>query len=44
MRRRLVHEQEIRRIKQQFDEREARFFAAAQDANRFENIVAAKKK
>ena len=43
MRRRLVHEQKIRRIEQQFDEREARFLAAAQDADRLENIVAAEK-
>ena len=44
MRRRLVHEQEIRRIEQQLDEREARFLAAAQDPDRFENIVAAEEK
>ena len=34
VRRRLVHEQEIRRIKEQLDEREARFLAAAQHADR----------
>ena len=42
MRRRLIHEQEIRRIEQQLHQREARLFAAAQDGHRLEDIVAAK--
>ena len=32
MRRRLVHEQEIRRIEQQLDQRQPALFAAAEDA------------
>ena len=44
VRRRLIHEQQIGRMEQQLDEREPRFLAAAQDADRFENVVAAKKK
>ena len=44
MRRRLVHQQKVRRIEQQLDEGEARFLAAAQNADRLENIVAAKEK
>ena len=39
--RRLVHEQQIRRIEQQLDQREARFFSAAQHGDRLEDIVAA---
>ena len=44
MRRRLVHQQQVRRIEQQFHQREPAFFAAAQDADLFENVVAAKQK
>ena len=44
MRRRLVHEQEIRRIEQQLDQREPRFFAAAEHADGLENVVAAEEK
>src|SRR6267143_4464850 len=42
--RRLVHEQKVRWIEQQPDERQSRFIATAQDANGFENIVAVKQK
>ena len=44
MRRRLVHEQQVRRIEQQSHQREPRFFATTQHAGGFENVVAAKKK
>ena len=44
MRRRLVHEQEVRRIEQKLNQRQPRFLAAAEHTDRFENIVAAKKK
>ena len=44
MRRRLVHQQQVRRIEQQFHQREPAFFAAAQDAHRLEHVVAAKQK
>ena len=44
MRRRLVHQQQIRRIEQQLDQREPRLFSAAQHAVVLENVVAAKKK
>ena len=42
MRRGLVHQQQVRRIEQQLHEREAAFFAAAQDAHFFEDVIAAK--
>ena len=44
MRGRLVHQQEIRRIEQQFDQRQPAFFAAAEHADFFEDVVAAKQK
>src|SRR5450432_4523882 len=44
VRRRLVHEQQVRRVEQQFHEREPAFFTAAQHADLFEDVVAAKKK
>src|SRR4030088_1538954 len=43
MRGRLIHEQEIWRIEQQFDQSQSRFFAPAQARDRFKNVVAAKK-
>ena len=42
--RRLVHQQQVRRIEQQFHQREPAFFAAAQHAHRLEDVVAAKQK
>src|SRR5206468_4097696 len=42
--RRLVHQQKVRRIEQQPDKGQSRFFAAAQNRDGFENIVAAKQK
>jgi hypothetical protein len=44
MRRRLVHQQQIWRVEQQFHQREPAFLAAAQHAYRLEDIVAAKQK
>ena len=37
--RRLVHEQEIWRVEQQFDQRQPALLAAAQHADNFKNIV-----
>ena len=42
VRRRLVHEQQVRRIEQQLHEREARLLAAAEHGDGLEDIVAAK--
>src|SRR4051812_18742774 len=44
VRRRLVHEQKIWRIKQEFHEREPAFLAAAQHTDLFEHVIADKKK
>ncbi len=44
MRRRLVHQQQVRRIEQQFHQREPALLAAAQHADLLEHIVAAKQK
>ena len=44
MRRRLVHQQQVRRIEQELHQREPAFFATAQYTHWFENIVAAKQK
>ncbi len=44
MGRRLVHEEEVGRIKEQLDQGETRFFTAAEHADRLENVVAAKEK
>ena len=41
VRRRLVHEQQVRRIEQQLHEREPAFFAAAQHADGLEDVVPA---
>ena len=40
VRRRLVHEQQVGRIEQQLDQAEARFFAAREDADFLEGVVA----
>src|SRR5262245_18021659 len=44
MRRRLIHEQEVRRIEQQLHELEPALLAAAQDVHALEHVVAAEKK
>ena len=40
VRRRLVHQEKIRRVEQNLHQREPRFFPAAEHADRFENVVA----
>src|SRR5437899_1180887 len=40
---RFVHQEEIRRVKKQFDERQAALFTATEHAHLFENVVAAEK-
>src|SRR5205085_84774 len=44
VRRRLIHQEQVRRIQQQPNEGKACLFSAAQDRRRLKNIVAAKKK
>src|SRR5215472_10396230 len=38
---RFIHEQKVRRIQQEFDQREATFFAPAEDRDLLENIITA---
>src|SRR5437660_5868616 len=44
MGRRLVHQEQVRGIEKQPDQRQSRFFAAAQNGHGLENIVTAKQK
>src|SRR5205085_9140570 len=44
MRRGLVHQQQVRRVEQYFDECKPAFFAAAQNTHSFENVIASEQK
>src|SRR3954469_14810447 len=44
VRRRLVHQEQVRRIDEELDEVQPRFFAAAEDCGLFVDVVLAKKK